>query len=167
MEEVTGPVIATTLVLLAVFVPTSFMPGLVGVMYKQFGLTISAATVFSSINALSLSPALCALLMRPSSGKKNLFYRAFNWTLDLGTRGYVGIVGFAVRKFAVSALIFIGVVGAGGYTFLLPTGFVPQEDMGYLLVSAQLPDAASKQRTRAVGQKVDEILAETEAGEPP
>ena len=78
MEEVTGPIIATTLVLLAVFVPTSFMPGLVGVMYKQFGLTISAATVFSSINALSLSPALCALLMRPSSGKKNLFYRAFN-----------------------------------------------------------------------------------------
>ncbi len=163
MEEVTGPIIATTLVLLAVFVPTSFMPGLVGVMYKQFGLTISAATVFSSINALSLSPALCALLMRPSSGKKNLFYRAFNWTLDLGTKGYVGIVGFAVRKFVFSALVFIGVVGAGGYTFSkLPTGFVPQEDMGYLLVSAQLPDAASKQRTRAVGQMVDEILAETE-----
>lgn len=166
MEEVTGPIIATTLVLLAVFVPTSFMPGLVGVMYKQFGLTISAATVFSSINALSLSPALCALLMRPSSGKKNLFYRAFNWTLDLGTKGYVGIVGFAVRKFALSALVFIGVVGAGGYTFSkLPTGFVPQEDMGYLLVSAQLPDAASKQRTRAVGQQVDEILAETEGVE--
>jgi len=162
MEEVTGPVIATTLVLLAVFVPTSFMPGLVGVMFKQFGLTISAATVFSSINALSLSPALCAILMRPSKQKKNFFYRGFNWTLDLATKGYVGVVGMAVRKFAISLIVFLGVVFAGGYTFSkLPTGFVPQEDMGYLIVSAQLPDAASKERTRAVGQKVDAVLSKT------
>lgn len=162
MEEVTGPVIATTLVLLAVFVPTSFMPGLTGEMYRQFGLTISAATVFSSINALSLSPALCALLMRPARAKKNVLFRGFDSFIGWATRRYTGVVTFAVRKVAISVLVFLGVSAAGVFQFIsLPTGFVPQEDMGYLLVSAQLPDAASKQRTRAVGDWIDGQLAAT------
>jgi len=162
MEEVTGPVIATTLVLLAVFVPTSFMPGLVGEMYRQFGLTISAATVFSSINALSLSPALCALLMRPPDGRKNVLFRLFDRAIEWSTRRYTTVVRLAVRKLALSVALFLGVSAAGLLTLgRLPKGFVPQEDMGYLLVATQLPDAASKQRMRAVAQEVDAVLAST------
>ncbi|MCA8965258.1 MAG: multidrug efflux RND transporter permease subunit [Planctomycetes bacterium] len=162
MQEVTGPVIATTLVLLAVFVPTSFMPGLVGEMYRQFGLTISAATVFSSINALTLSPALCALLMRPATGRKNLLFRGFERAIDWSTRRYTGVVGFAVRKLILSLALFLGVTAAGAFTYAqLPTGFVPQEDMGYFIAVAQLPDAASQQRTRAVADRVDAVLADT------
>ncbi|MEM9378532.1 MAG: multidrug efflux RND transporter permease subunit [Planctomycetota bacterium] len=162
MEEVTGPVIATTLVLLAVFVPTSFMPGLVGEMYRQFGLTISAATVFSSINALSLSPALCGILMRPAPEKKNLVFRAFDAAIGWSTKRYTTVVTLAVRRLAISLALFLAVTVAGVFTFgRLPTGFVPQEDMGYLIVSAQLPDAASKERTRELASEIDELLAAT------
>ncbi len=162
MEEVTGPVIATTLVLLAVFIPVSFMPGLVGEMYRQFALTISAATVFSSINALSLSPALCAILMRPAPEKKNFIFRGFDAAINWTTKRYTSVVTFAVRKVAISLVVFVGVCAAGVFTFgSLPTGFVPQEDMGYLIAVGQLPDAASKQRTRAVAAKMDAELADT------
>ncbi|MEM9803312.1 MAG: efflux RND transporter permease subunit, partial [Planctomycetota bacterium] len=162
MDEVTGPVIATTLVLLAVFVPTSFMAGLVGEMYRQFGLTISAATVFSSINALTLSPALCGILMRPSSGKKNFLYRAFDAVIGWSTKIYTGIVGVAVRRVAIALLLFLGVSTAGILAFgRLPKAFVPQEDMGYFIVAAQLPDAASKERSREVAAAIDAELAAT------
>ena len=97
MKEVTGPVIATTLVLLAVFVPTAFLPGITGELYRQFGLTISTATVFSSINALTLSPALCALLLRPAPKKRNIFFRGFNKAFEWGEGIYGTMVAALVR----------------------------------------------------------------------
>ncbi len=163
MEEVSGPVVATTLVLLAVFVPTAFMQGMVGEMFRQFGLTIAAATFFSSINALTMSPALCALLMRPSKGKKNILFRGFDAAINWSTRGYKSMVRRAVRWAALSFVLFLAAVGGGGYLFgKLPSAFVPPEDMGYAIGIVQLPDAASMERTGAVADKVDAILADTD-----
>ena len=163
MQEVTGPVIATTLVLLAVFVPTSFMGGLTGVMYQQFGLTIATATVFSSINALTLSPALCGVLMRRSEGRKNILFRLFDAGISKSTTFYTGIVTSAVRKMAITMLVFVGVSLLGIFSFeSLPTGFAPPEDKAFAMAVVQLPDAASRQRTRAVADRVDQILADTE-----
>ncbi|MEM1013290.1 MAG: multidrug efflux RND transporter permease subunit [Planctomycetota bacterium] len=163
MEEVTGPVIATTLVLLAVFVPTSFMSGMTGVMYNQFGLTIAAATIFSSVNALTLSPALCGVLLKRSSGKKNPLFRAFNTAIESSTAGYTKLVTQSVRKAAIALLLFAGLslVGVFGYSSL-PGGFVPDEDQGYLMAGVVLPDAASRERTRAVTAEVDQMVGETE-----
>ena len=162
MEEVTGPVIATTLVLLAVFVPTAFMGGITGILYKQFALTIATATVFSSINALTLSPALCGLVMRPTPEHRNLFFRGFNKVMERSTAGYLQIVGRAVRHRFFSLLVFLGI---GALAFwggsVVPSGFVPPEDQGYLMANTQLPDGASRQRTEAVMQKIDEIIAGT------
>jgi len=162
MREVTGPIVATTLVLLAVFVPTSFMGGMTGVMYKQFGLTIAAATVFSSINALTLSPALCGVLMRKSTKRKNILFRGFDSAITKSTEAYTGIVKQAVRKAAITMLVFVAVSAAGAYSFLsLPKGFVPSEDKGMIMALVQLPDAASRERTRETTDKVDAILAST------
>jgi len=162
MKEVSGPVVATTLVLLAVFVPASFMGGITGVMYRQFGLTISAATVISSINALTLSPALCGVLMRPATGKKNAVFGAIDSVINGATRGYTSVVGLVVRRSAVSFVLFALVAAAGAWGFVrLPTGFAPQEDKGLLMAVVQLPDAASRSRTRDTTERVDRILSET------
>jgi len=163
MQEVTGPVIATTLVLLAVFVPTSFMGGLTGVMYQQFGLTISAATVFSSINALSLSPALCGVLLRrPTGEKKNFVFRGCEAVIAGSTRVYGRWVTHVVRKLGIALACFLAVTAAGVAGFgSLPTGFVPPEDKGFAMAAVQLPDAASRERTRAVTDRVDGMLAQT------
>ena len=162
MEEVTGPVIATTLVLLAVFVPTAFMGGITGVLFNQFGLTIATTTVFSSINALTLSPALCALLLRKSPERPNPLFRGFNFVLDKSTKGYEKVVGLFVRRLALTALVFlIAVLGAGYGMVTTPTGFVPMEDQGYFMVNVQLPDGASLERTRGVLDDVNTILDET------
>ena len=162
MEEVSGPVVATTLVLLAVFVPTAFMEGMTGEMFRQFGLTIAASTFFSSINALTMSPALCALLMRPTKGKKNVVFRGFDSVISWATRGYKGMVRRAVRFAWIAFLLFLAAVFGGGYLFSkLPSAFVPPEDMGYAIGIAQLPDAASMERTGAVADKIDAILADT------
>ena len=159
MLEVSGPVIATTLVLLAVFVPTLAMPGITGTLFQQFAVTISIATVFSSINALTLSPALCAILLRPSTKEPRGFFKLFNTTLEKSTNGYLGVTRFAIRRAFVSVVVFaalcaVAIVGLGS----LPGGFVPQEDEGYCIVSVQLPDGATLQRTRAALSKVDEIV---------
>jgi HAE1 family hydrophobic/amphiphilic exporter-1 len=164
MEEVTGPAIATTLVLLAVFVPTAFLPGITGQLYKQFALTISAATVFSTINALTLSPALCALLLRPASPleSRNAFFRGFNRAFDVGEARYRSVVGTLVRRTGLSMVAFAGIAALGGLGFVsLPTGFLPEEDQGYLIAGVQLPDAASQERTRQVVEKIDGIFRET------
>lgn len=162
MREVTGPIVATTLVLLAVFVPTSFMGGLTGVMYNQFGLTIAAATVFSSINALTLSPALCGVLMRRSTTKKNVLFRWFDAAIGRTTGVYTELVRSAVRKSALAVLAFVVLCVAGSYSFVsLPGGFVPDEDKGLLMAFVQLPDAASRERTREVTDRMGEILGET------
>ncbi|MEN1679567.1 MAG: multidrug efflux RND transporter permease subunit [Planctomycetota bacterium] len=162
MNEMTGPVIATTLVLLAVFVPTAFLGGITGQLYRQFALTISAAVIFSTINALSLSPALCGLLLRPSGEKKNPFFRAFNAVFDTVTAGYSGIVGASLRAAPVTLLIFVGLVTLTALGFTrLPSGFLPTEDQGYVFANVQLPDGASLERTQEVIDKIDAICAKT------
>jgi HAE1 family hydrophobic/amphiphilic exporter-1 len=162
MEEVTGPVIATTLVLLAVFVPTAFMGGMTGILYKQFALTISVATVFSSINALTLSPSLCAIVMRPSKERRNWFFNGFNRGMHASTGGYMKVVGLTVRRTALAALIFVGVSVAAFWGLAkTPTGFVPEEDQGYMICNVQLPDGASLQRTQAVMERVNKIIEST------
>ena len=162
MQEVTAPVVATTLVLLAVFVPTAFLPGITGQLYRQFGLTISAATVFSSINALTLSPALCALLLRPASPKKNFFFRIFNKFFDRSEALYARGVTSLLRVSSIVMIGFVGVLLLSGKGFTsLPTSFLPEEDQGYLVSGIQLPDAASQPRTREAVKKINEVFKNT------
>ncbi|TWT30435.1 Efflux pump membrane transporter BepE [Posidoniimonas corsicana] len=162
MEEMTGPVIATTLVLLAVFVPTAFMGGITGQLYKQFALTISAAVVLSSVNALSLSPALCGILMRPTQEVRNPFFKLFNKGFDSVASVYKSVIGGTVRVVPLTLLIFVGLVAVTGLGFArLPTGFMPTEDQGYAFANVQLPDSASLQRTEEVIARVDRVLANT------
>ena len=162
MVEVTGPVIATTLVLLAVFVPTAMMGGITGRLYQQFALTIATATVFSSINALTLSPALCGVLLRPSPQKRGWFFNLFNKTFAYSTNGYMRTVNTVVRRTAITMLLFLGLLAAMVYGFrVVPGGFIPDEDQGYIMVAAQLPDGATLDRTRAVLEQVSETLLET------
>ncbi|MCF8118153.1 MAG: efflux RND transporter permease subunit, partial [Desulfarculaceae bacterium] len=162
MEEISGAVIATTLVLLAVFVPTAFMGGMTGILYKQFALTIAVATIFSSINALTMSPALCALLLRPTPEHRNWFWRGFNKFLGWSTRGYEGIVKQVVRKLFFAMIIYCALGAAAFWTMShTATGFVPEEDQGYAIASIQLPDGSSLERTQAVVDQANQIVAAT------
>ncbi len=158
MEQVTGPIIATTLVLYAVFVPTAFLPGITGQLYLQFAVTISVAVTLSSIIALTLSPALCGLLMRPSRSPRGPLRWFFNF-LDVTRNGYTSVVTRLGRVSIVAVLIIV-VAGAGaGWLFrTVPTGFIPFEDNGYFFVDVALPDAASVARTGAVLEQVQELL---------
>jgi HAE1 family hydrophobic/amphiphilic exporter-1 len=162
MLEVTGPVVATTLVLLAVFVPVGFMPGITGQLYSQFAITISFAVAISSINALTLSPALCATLLKPSNGKEPSFFlfRWFNSALDLTRGGYLRWVGGMARKLVLTTLLFFVFLGVTGWLFTqTPTGFLPTEDKGAFMIDVQLPEAASLERTVEVVKEVEAILA--------
>jgi len=162
MQEVGGPVIATTLVLLAVFVPAAFMGGITGSLNRQFALTIAAATVISSLNALTLSPALAAILLRPSVARTTGFFGAFNRVFDAASEHYKNLVHRAVRAVPLSMAIFAGMVILAGWGFTrLPTGFIPTEDQGYFFAVAQLPDAASLQRSGEVAQKMAEAFDAT------
>ena len=162
MSEITGPVIATTLVLLAVFVPTAFMGGITGQLNRQFALTISAAVLISTLNALTLSPALCGIILRPPKPRRFLLFRWFNSSFDLATKGYTGTIRWFVRLVVVVMLVYVGLVGTTGWVFgTLPTGFVPTEDQGYMFVNVQLPDGASSERTQQVLRDVQEIYQET------
>ena len=162
MDEITGPVIATTLVLLAVFVPTAFMGGITGQLYRQFALTISAAVVFSTINALTLSPALCGILMRKSKEDKNFFFRAFNKVFDSITSIYGFVIGQFVRRVVIVLLLFAGLLTFTGWGFMqIPTGFLPTEDQGYCFANIQLPDASSLGRTQEVLEQLNEIVKDT------
>ncbi|WP_294478045.1 efflux RND transporter permease subunit [uncultured Victivallis sp.] len=159
MEEVTGPVIATTAVLLAMFIPICFLPGITGEMYRQFGITIAVSVVISSVNALTLSPALCSILLKPvePGGKKFFLFRWFNGGFERLTGGYIRLVRLIVRR-ALFALVLFAVIVFGCYWFYvnLPTGFIPEEDQGKLFVNIQLPDAASFDRTQAFTERVVE-----------
>jgi len=152
MDEVGGAIIATTLVLLAVFAPTLVMPGLTGRMYRPFAITISVATVFSSINALTLSPALCGMLLRPSSGRKTgWFFTQFNKYFDRISGSYGRSVAVIVRRTFIVLILFGAFVTAMIFGFgRMPAGFVPSEDEGYFFVNVQLPNAASLDRTEKV-----------------
>lgn len=157
MDEITGPVIATTLVLLAVFIPSAFMPGITGQLFRQFALTISSAVLISTVNALTLSPALCGIILRAPKESGFVGFRWFNWAFDRATGAYGFVIGRFVRLVFVILLIYAGLVGLTGVSFnALPTGFVPSEDQGYLFVNIQLPDAASSERTRDVLAQLDE-----------
>jgi len=162
MADVSGPVIATTLVLVAVFAPVALMEGITGALYQQFAITIAVSVVFSSINALTLSPALCSLLLRenrPVRGPLGAFFRGFNKVFDRATEGYMTYTSILTRKFVRSMVFLAVVVGAMVLLFrAVPGGFVPEEDQGYMMVNVQLPDAASLQRTDAVMDQVANIL---------
>lgn len=162
MNEVTAPVIATTLVLVAVFIPVAVMGGITGRLYQQFAITVAVSVIFSSINALTLSPALCSLLLRkqkPYRGPLGMFFRLFNKAFDRSTDAYMGVTRIVAGKI-VRGLIFILIVtiGMGFLGKKVPGGFMPEEDMGYLLVNIQLPDAASLQRSDVVAKKVEKII---------
>jgi HAE1 family hydrophobic/amphiphilic exporter-1 len=159
MDEIAGALVATTLVLLAVFAPTLVMPGLTGRLYRPFAITISVATVFSSINALTLSPALCGMVLRGTPTKQNWFFRKFNQFFDVTTNGYMRVVNMAVRRTLIAVVIFAVAVGGVIWGFgRMPGGFVPSEDEGYLFINVQLPDAASLDRTQEVMDQVNEIV---------
>ncbi len=165
MEEVSGPVVAIGLILIAVFVPVGFMGGITGRLYQQFAITIALSVLLSVVNALTLSPALAALLLKAPTGKKTLltpFYNGFNKVVRRRrpTR-YVSFSAILIRKMFRS-LAFIGVLIYVIVVLVrqIPGGFVPEEDQGYILVNAQLPDAASLERTDAVMKKAEAILAE-------
>ncbi len=164
MTEISGPVIATTLVLLSVFIPTTFMVGITGQLFKQFAVTISIATIFSTINALTLSPALCGILLRPSkTGARKGFFGLFNRSMETTKTGYLKVVNHALRKSLLGLLIFLG-LSATAFVGMshLPTGFVPQEDEGYCMVNVLLPEASSLERTQAFLKQVDKIIGETD-----
>ncbi|HBV6345659.1 TPA: efflux RND transporter permease subunit [Klebsiella pneumoniae] len=159
LRQIAGPVIATTLVLLAVFVPVALLPGIVGELYRQFAVTLSTAVALSSLVALTLTPALCALLLRPRPARPAAVWRAFNRLLD-GTRyGYGRLVGRMNRRpwLALAATVAAGALVAFSFT-LMPKGFLPQEDQGYLFASVQLPEAASLERTEAVMAQARKLL---------
>jgi len=165
MEQVSGPVVAIALILAAVFVPTAFIPGITGRMYQQFAVTIAVSVLISAFNALTLSPALSALLLRPrreTRGPLGLFFRGFNRWFARATDGYVGACGHLIRKSAFALILLLVVaVAAGLVGARLPSGFVPEEDQGYFYVNVQLPLAASLGRTAAVNNTLDAIFKTT------
>src|SRR5882724_11416785 len=165
MEELSGPVIGIALVLSAVFVPTFFIPGITGRLYQQFALTIAISVVLSAFNALTLSPALSALLLRPQKQTRGLLNRFFGWfnrKFGRATEGYVRLCGGLIRKSAV-AIVALAVlsIAAAFFGSRLPSSFLPDEDQGYVYVNMQLPNAASLARTSAAANQVEQILADT------
>jgi len=166
MEEVSGPVIGIALILAAVFIPAGFMTGITGRLYQQFAITIAISVLISAFNALSLSPALCVLLLRPKQAAPGIVGRAFgafNRFFDRVTERYVNVSHAAIRR-STRSLILLGGLAliAVSVGRALPTSFVPSEDQGYLFMQLQLPDAASLQRTDVVARQIEQILAETE-----
>ncbi|OAI16552.1 RND transporter [Methylomonas lenta] len=174
MSEVVGPIIATSLVLVAVFVPTAFITGVSGAFYKQFALTIAVSTVISTFNSLTLSPALCALMLDRAHHDKDavtrLFDRLFGWFFVRFNRffswfsaGYGRLVGRLIRMTAVVLVLYAGLNGLNLLAFeKVPTGFIPQQDQGYLILYAQLPDAASLSRAQQVVQQATRIIKGTD-----
>ena len=165
MEEISGPVIGIALVLSAVFVPTAFIPGITGRLYQQFAVTIAISVLLSAFNALTLSPALAALLLRPKTESKGLLRRFFDWfnrMFGRATDTYVRLCGGLVRKSAI-ALVLLAAFGvaAGFLSSRLPSSFLPDEDQGYVYLNLQLPNAASLQRTDEVARRIEKIMAQT------
>src|ERR1700735_1614474 len=165
MEELSGPVVGIALVLASVFVPTVFIPGITGRLYQQFAITIAISVMLSAFNALTLSPALAGLLLKPkkeSHGRLQRFFNWFNRLFERATGGYVHWSGVLLRKGALVLLLLV-ISGAAGLFFgsRLPSSFLPDEDQGYLYINMQLPNAASLERTSAAARQVEQILADT------
>jgi HAE1 family hydrophobic/amphiphilic exporter-1 len=164
MKEVSGPVMAIALILAAVFIPTVFIPGITGRLYQQFAVTIAISVIISAFNALTLSPALCALLLRPGKthGPLGAFFTWFNRVFNRASKGYVNVCGSLIRK-SVFSLLFLAVIAllSGFLGKGLPTSFLPNEDVGYFYVNVSLPSAASLQRTAETMKKVERVLSRT------
>jgi len=164
MEQVSGPIIATTLVLLAVFVPVAFMPGITGELYKQFSVTISFAVLISSVNALTLSPALCSVLLDKKHMKPIAWLSPFERMISGLTEGYSTSVKYLIRKSLRVGLVVLALFAATGWLAQkVPTAFVPDEDQGYLFVNIQLPNAASAERTKALIDKITPMMKDDPA----
>ena len=162
MDEVSGPVVAIALIMAVVFIPTAFIPGITGRMYQQFAVTIAVSVLISAFNALTLSPALSALLLRPKRemrGPLGLFFRGFNRAFERVMGGYLDGSRFLIRKAALAILLLLATAAASGLLGIrLPGGFVPEEDQGYVFANVQLPMAASLDRTASVNDKLDAIF---------
>jgi HAE1 family hydrophobic/amphiphilic exporter-1 len=165
MEEISGPVVGIALVLSAVFIPTALVPGITGRLYQQFAVTIAVSVILSAFNALTLSPALAALLLRPkqaSKGPLRRFFDGFNRGFERATDGYVRLSGALIRKAAVSLVILAAFLAAAGLiSSRVPSSFLPDEDQGYFFINLQLPDASSLQRTDEAVKKIEQVLAKT------
>ncbi|MBB3661049.1 HAE1 family hydrophobic/amphiphilic exporter-1 [Rhizobium sp. BK650] len=164
MDELIGPVIGITLVLMAVFIPAAFLPGLTGQLYRQFALVIAATALISAINAVTLKPTQCALWLRTPvpPEKRNFIYRGFNKIYDSGERGYVRLIGAMTRHAAIMVVLALALMGGAIWGLTrIPTAFLPIEDQGYVLIGVQLPDGAAKERTDAVMAEVGKIAQET------
>jgi len=165
MEEVSGPVVAIALVLSAVFLPSIFIPGITGRLFSQFAVTIAISVLISAFNALTLSPALSAMILKPKKagrGPLAKFYGWFNRVFGRATNGYVRVCGAAIRKLAISLLLLVAMtVGTGLIGGKVPGGFLPEEDQGYMFAGVQLPDAASLQRTEAAVSQMEKIIMAT------
>jgi HAE1 family hydrophobic/amphiphilic exporter-1 len=162
MKKVSGPILATTLVLVAVFIPVAGMAGITGILYQQFAITIVVSVLVSSVNALTLSPALCSLLLKkpePYGGIPGRFFRWFNKWIGRTTEGYMSYTNIITGKLKRGVIfILLLTLGAGVFGNLVPGGFIPEEDMGYFFINIQLPDASSLQRTDQISRQVEEIL---------
>jgi HAE1 family hydrophobic/amphiphilic exporter-1 len=165
MEEISGPVVGIALVLSAVFVPTAFIPGITGRLYQQFAVTIAISVLLSAFNALTLSPALAALLLRPKKASRGLvrrFFDQFNRLFERATNGYVRVCAALIRKSAMALIMLLGFgVAAWFFGSKVPSSFLPDEDQGYLYINLQLPSAASTERTDLVARKIEDILSHT------
>ena len=173
MDEVTGPVIAVALVLCAVFVPCTFLGGVSGQFFRQFAVTIAVSTVISAFNSLTLSPALAAILLQPHSARPDAvtraqnfflgwFFRGFNWIFGAGTTLYTRAVGGLLRVSLIALLVYGGLLGLTYFSFTrAPTGFIPPQDRGYLMLNVQLPDSASVQRTELVMGRIEKLAQDT------
>ena len=159
MKEVAAPIFATSLVLAAVFGPTMLLPGITGQMFAQFGATLVIAVIISMINALSLSPALCVLILKPGHSKPNVFVRGFNAGFEVVSRGYVRLIGFLTANLMIGSLLIVGLFVLLGVLFSsLPTSFIPNEDKGFFMVDIQLPQSASLNRTGVLVSEMNQIL---------
>ena len=163
MDELTGPVIGITLVLMSVFIPAAFLPGLTGQLYRQFALVIAATALISAINAMTLKPTQCALWLRPPAPpeRRNFFYRGFNTVYDAAEGGYVRLMGAMTRHAGLMVVLALVLVALAVWSLTrVPTGFLPTEDQGYMIAVAQLPDGASKERTDAVMAKIQSVASQ-------
>lgn len=164
MSELFGPIIGITLVLMSVFLPPAFMPGITGQMYRQFALVIAVTAVISAVNAATLKPTQCALWLRPHdpARRKNFFFRWFNSVYEPTEQAYVRVVRLMVKHSGVMVAVALGLVALAGWGLTkIPTGFIPTEDQGYVLVAVQLPDGASLERTERVMDRITQIVIET------
>ncbi|MCW5698643.1 MAG: multidrug efflux RND transporter permease subunit [Rhodospirillales bacterium] len=162
MKEITAPIIAITLVLLSVFVPTAFIPGITGQLFQQFAAAVSISMVISAINALTLSPALCAIIMKPGHGVSGPMRYVFA-AIDKARDGYAGVVHRLVRRTLIGLVFLAAVLAGTGWLFkITPTGFLPSEDQGAFFVVAQLPEGASVNRSSEIVDKIEQVLFETE-----